>query len=225
VIKSGPKAPLAAVVMSVRNAAAHMALVDGAELEAAARALVTLVEALHPVGNREESEFWPADLASSVQLLKMENTTAAARRSQAKIATARANLRALLDGRSPIEQLRMQQLLEEREVAFFSLERFRNEPTPCPACGRRGMITYLIEEGDAEHGGYDETPGGSYVDHGWSRPLFFSAAMFQCPVCSLQLSPEEFEGAGVPDTLDEEWEEAEDPYADWEPDEDYLRGR
>lgn len=214
-----------ALVMGVRNAAAHMALVDGPQLEAAARALVAIVAALHPVGNREERDFWPADLTATVQLLKTQNSSAAARRSQAKIDVARIYLRELLDGMPLSEQERTQAFLESRDVYFSTLERHRQVQVACPSCNRRGVITYLIEEGDPEHGGYEETPGGSYVDHGWSRSLTFNATAFQCPVCNLQLGPDEFEGAGLPTVLNDEWEEAEDPYADWEPDEDYFRGR
>ncbi|WP_114587676.1 hypothetical protein [Microbacterium arborescens] len=223
--RGGNGSGLTALVMNVRNAAAHMALVDAAELEAAARALVTLVEAMHPVGNRDEASFWPVELATSVQLLKTGNSSAAARRSQAKIDLARENLRMLLAGMKPDEQERTQALLESRDIVFVTLERYRNVPTQCPACTRQGAITYLIEEGEPEHGGYEETPGGSYVDYGWSRSLTFTAATFECPVCALRLTPDEFEGSGLQVVLEEEWENVEDPYADWEPDEDELRGR
>lgn len=223
--KGGQGTAPTAIVMTVRNAAAHMALVDAAALEDAARALVTIVEAMHPIGNRDEPNFWPTELASSVQLLKTENTTAAARRSQTKIDLARENHRKLLDGMLHDERERTQALLERRDVIFVTLERYRNVLADCPACGRSGTITFLIEEGEPEHGGYEETPGGSYIDRGWARSLTFAAAIFQCPVCALQLSPDEFGGVDLPETLDEEWEDVEDPYADWEPDEDELRGR
>ncbi len=222
--KGQPMSPTA-VVMGVRNAAAHMALVDGEHLESAARALVAIVEALHPVGNQVEADFWPADLTASVQLLKMQNTSAAARRAQTKVDVARAYLHGLLDGMAPSEMKRTLGFLESRDVFFPTLERIRPVSAACPACARVGVITYLVEEGEPEHGGFDETPGGSYVDHGWSRSLTFSAAAFQCPVCNLQLRPDEFGGTNLPTALNEEWEATEDPYADWEPDEDYLRGR
>lgn len=86
------------------------------------------------------------------------------------------------------------------------------------------MATYLIEEGEPE-GGWQETPGGSYSNTGWSRALYPYALMFQCPVCGLQLDADEFAPAGLPTELDVEYEDAEDPFLDWEPDEDELRGR
>lgn len=211
-------------VMNVRNAAAHMALVDTAELEKAARALISIVEVLHPIGNRDEGAFWPDSLRDSVQLLRLNIATVAQRRAQAKIDVAREHYRSLLQGMMPGEQERTQVFLEERGVHFVARERLRKEPAQCPACGRRGTVTYIVDEGEPEHA-FDESPGGMFLDYGWSRVLSFSAAIFQCPVCNLQLSPDEFAGVDLDVVLDVESEDIEDPYADWEPDEDYLRGR
>ncbi len=211
-------------VMNVRNAAAHMALVETADLEKAARALVSIIDALHPVGNRDEGDFWPDSLRDSVQLLRLNIATVAQRRAQAKIDLAREHYRSLLQGVMPAERERTQVFLEDRGVHFVARERLRKESAVCPACGRRGTVTYLVEEGEPEHS-FDETRGGMFVDYGWSRVLSFSAAVFQCPVCDLQLSPDEFSGVDLDVDLEDETEDIEDPYADWEPDEDYLRGR
>lgn len=213
------------MVMGVRNAAAHMALVEKDYLEEAARALIAIVESLHPLGTAEEADFWPAELMPTIQLLKDENSTAAALRYQAKISNARAQLERLLTGMSADEQERLQTMLEARSLPELTRERQKHIPQVCPACGRTGVAVYVVEEGEPEYGGYEETRGGSYIDHGWSRALYSYASMFQCPVCGLQLDVDEFTAADISTELDEEWEDIEDPYADWEPDEDELRGR
>lgn len=222
-VKGAP--PLVNMVMNLRNGAAHMALVEKDYLEDAARALIAIVESLHPLGAAEEADFWPAELMPTIQLLKDENSTAAALRYEAKISNARAQLERLLTGMSADEQERLQTMLEARNLPELTRERQKNIPQVCPACGRSGVAVYVVEEGEPEYGGYEETRGGSYIDHGWSRALYSFASMFQCPVCGLQLEADEFTAADISTELDEEWEDIEDPYADWEPDEDELRGR
>ncbi|KQV05016.1 hypothetical protein [Leifsonia sp. Root112D2] len=215
---------LVSMVMGVRNSAAHMALVDKAYLEDATRALIIIVESLHPLEAKQEADFWPPDLMPTIQVLKDENSTAVARRFQAKLVYARAQLERLLNGMNAEEQERTQAMLEARSLPLMSLVRHKDVEQTCPACARLGVATYLIEEGESE-GGWQETRGGSYARSGWSRALYPFASMFRCPVCGLHLEAEEFTPAAIPTELDEEWEEIDDPFIDWEPDEDYLRGR
>jgi hypothetical protein len=221
----GNKPPSAvSVVMGARNAAAHMALVDREFLEDAALALITIVESLHPVDGREEPDFWPSELTPTIQLLKDEKSTEVARRVQAKIVYARAQLERLLSGMNAEEQERTQAMLEARSLPMMSPGRHEDVEQTCPACTRLGVATYLVEEGEPE-GGWRETRGGSYAHAGWTRELYRYASMFQCPVCGLHLEADEFPPAGIPTELDLDWEEIEDPVMDWEPDEDELRGR
>ncbi|KQR22467.1 hypothetical protein ASF79_09545 [Agreia sp. Leaf335] len=212
-------------VMWNRNAAAHMALVEQTDLEDAVRALVTIVESLHPLGSSSENDFWPADLMPTVALLKDKNSKAAALSFEAKLASAKARVANLLSGMSTSEAERFQRALEARDISSLVLDRHRDVYQSCPACGRGGTAVYLVLEGDPKSEGYEETRGGSYVDYGWSRPLNFYALTFRCPVCGLDLEPEEFSFAAIPIELDEDYEATDDPYEDWEPDEDYLRGR
>lgn len=215
---------LVSTVMGVRNSAAHMALVDRDYLEDATRALITIVESLHPLEAKEEVDFWPSDLMPTIQVLKDENSTAVARRFQAKLVYARSQLERLLSGMNTEEQERTQAMLEARSVPLVSRDRHKDIEQTCPACTRLGVATYLIEEGEPE-GGWQETRGGSYAHSGWTRALYPFASMFQCHVCGLQLDADEFTPADIPTELDEDWEEIEDPFLDWEPDEDYLRDR
>ncbi|MBF4634667.1 hypothetical protein ITJ38_09665 [Agreia pratensis] len=210
-------------VMWNRNAAAHMALVEKTDLEEAVRALVTIVESLHPLGSSSEDDFWPADLMPTVALLKDKNSEAAALSYEAKLTNAKARLANLLIGMSSSDAERIQTALEARDIPTLVLARHRDVDQPCPACGRGGTAVYLVLESDPEHEGYEETRGGSFVDYGWSRLLNFHALAFHCPVCGLDLETEELGFAAIPIELDEDYEAIEVP--DWEPDEDYLRGR
>lgn len=215
-----PTTPIAdfTPVMEVRNAAAHMAMVDGASLSDAIQKLVNIAESLHALVDATTEDFWGEDLSSLVSELQSEYFDAVRTRLESKYVYARARLGRVTEGLSAAEREATLRALETRTVPWSSGDDHKNEDQACPACGRNGVMTYVVSEyGDPETEVDDDglTP--------WHfRAIYYESLMFQCPVCGLHLQDGEIAAAGLDDEHDVEYEQIEDPYADFEPDPDFF---
>jgi adenine-specific DNA methylase len=85
-------------------------------------------------------------------------------------------------------------------------------------CHRNGWLVVDSEKGDPYQFHYSD-------DFSWHVEIFRWATMVQCPVCGLMVEDDELPAAGLPTELASRDEEIDDPYANWEPDEDFIRGR
>jgi hypothetical protein len=198
------------IVFRVRNAAAHMALVDAEELHAAVLELLKFVRGLLTVRGGEPSDFWGEPLAPLAAELLDEASSASRRSAIAKQAAAHARLESIvgsLGGRA-------------REVVLAALSGRRmsstdhEEPETCPVCGQQGWLLCGVERGPVE---WD--PDGARV------PLTAWPFGFECPVCGLDLEGDELLLFTFPQEI--ELEPDDDPVEayEWEPDEDVWRGR
>ena len=201
-----------------------MALVDRPSLEDAVIALTGIVAALHPFLGWDEHEFWGADLAEVVQVLKDEKSNAIQRTVSALIAERRAQLDTLLNGMDVADKLKMVAFLRARDVAHKPSERHKLVDETCPACGNDGVATYGLDEGEPE-ASYRERSNGDWAEFSWHRDIYPFALEFNCPVCGLRLDDTQFDAAGLPTELESELEYVDDPTLDWEPDEDWARDR
>lgn len=202
-------------VMDLRNAAAHMAMTNSATLKEAAVRLVQIVSKIHGLLNRAEADYWGVSLAPVIQAMQDEHVTALARTVEAKFARARQLLAELTRDLSPGDAEAVLVAREARSVRWAGDEEEEHE---CPVCNRSGWFVVATEKGEPYEYYYSD-------DISWHVEVFRWPTMFQCPVCDLVLEDDELAAAGLPTELDSRDEETEDPYADWEPDEDYLRGR
>ncbi|MFI6774821.1 hypothetical protein [Nocardia sp. NPDC050412] len=178
-----------ALVFDVRNAAAHMGLVDRSELEEALNKMVELSEELLAVVGSENAElhrvaYWGMSLIAQVdERLRRQKRERRIRFEQLKGLAFREleRLRKRLDDDALFE------LAEKEPDSYFddsenSDERFRRRL--CPVCGFDGWLEYVIRRsGIITDGDYDGNLG-KYID------LTATPKEFFCRVCSLRLDEE-----------------------------------
>lgn len=214
-------------LMTTRNAAAHAALVTTSNLGEAAVALARVVEDLHTaLPHRDEGSFWGDRFIDTVKELRDVRSSATRQRVSAKIAHAKDALEKILFGLTEDGRARTLVALEARLTAATVIDAETVEEE-CPACGRQGELSLLTEKQDEPRyeADYDRdgTPMAEYAVFG----VLGYPTLFQCPVCGLSLEQDELElypNLSADRDLDEVWEDAGDHF-DYEPDEDWLRGR
>lgn len=189
------------VVLQVRNAAIHMALVEQTQLRQAVLVMCRLVEGLlAPLALNREA-FWGQIAMPAVDGLLDEAQDELAQVVEAKKAAARSRLARLLTG------------LDSAAIAVVlaSLSRSKrvtcehDQPWTCPVCEQRAYLCCQVEGG-----GMNWPDDGSYV------PRTAYPVSFSCSVCELELDADELIELGVLPVLDLEREDA---------DEDWFRNR
>jgi hypothetical protein len=202
-------------VLHVRNAAAHMALVDDAESSAQIANLVSIARLVLGSIDVDLKYFWGTlhELATTIE---DSNASALRVRVSAKFAAARARLSVLVGSLDGQERERVLSALELRGRDIVHLSDQLVELVECPVCAREGHASYDEDQGEPELG-----PDGE-----WHVEIYGSLNQFECPVCGLilewhDLAAIDTEIPGETSRL----ERAEDPYIGWEPDEDDHRGR
>lgn len=180
-------------IMSVRNAAAHMALVETEPLQQAIGAMAAILEQLLNVRGIDRAHFWTQELLFSVTVTVGAEASAGLRRAQTKIAAARAKLDSLLVNVNLDQRPALLAILEDRTYPT----RWNGDPLPreCPACLRRGWLTYLVME-DATALTVDEDQG--HVEY----KRIGLPEYFDCPVCGLALEDEELQFSGLGEEIE-----------------------
>jgi hypothetical protein len=196
------------IVFRVRNAAAHMALVDSGELSAAIIVMIKYIHSLLAVQSSDAGEFWGSDLAPLAAELLDEAKSQTARVVAAKLAAARSSLEALVGRLGE----------DTRAVVLASLSGRKpeseehDEAQTCPVCDQQGWLLCGIHRGDVQ---WNES-GEPYL-----APYAFAVG-FVCGVCGLALWHDELDEFSFPSEIELDHERVE---PDWEPDEDTERGR
>ncbi len=208
-------------VMVARNAAAHVAIVDDAILAEAVQKLVVVVDALHELLNRQPADFWGTALEGVVGAMRDEYSDAVRRRVESKIAFARAQLQSIVGDLGAADRESTLVALETRVVRYASADEHKDQQTECPACERWGWTTYLADRDETVETEVTDQPDGS-VEVTHTVAVYYWASMFQCPVCGLYLDGNELTPTSIPSELATEYEDVEDPYADFEPDPDFM---
>ena len=194
-------------VLSARNNQAHMGVTGPGDVREVfaqfARAIETVLVVSGP--------FW-APHEELVRTLLDEFAAAVAKRVQEKLARARL-----------VFERRFGELASEIrsgaiELALNTLTGQIRDDTvsvPCPACGSSALL-----------GGINRVESiDSHSDYP-AYAVFLEADWLRCAACELRLeSEEELEEAGVDLVVENNEVDVGDLFSDYEPDEDYLRGR
>ncbi|WP_167139649.1 hypothetical protein [Diaminobutyricimonas sp. TR449] len=177
----------------VRNAAAHMALVDAAPLEKAVGAMAAILEQLLNVRGSNRAQFWTEDLLPLVSVTVQTAESAALRRFQSRVVAASSKL-ADLRGRVSSDQVEsLLAILEDRPSRIK--RNGQQVERECPVCHRRGWVSYLVFEGKPQVTLSDDD---IYVGF----PRVGVPDYFDCPVCGLQLENAEMNIAGLNEEIE-----------------------
>lgn len=170
------------VSLRVRNAAIHMALVQGDELRWAVIQMSRLVESLIIPLDLDRESFWGSNAMSVVNYLIDEDKTERARTVAAKKAAAERYLIELLQGLSDENRRVMLAVLSGRSPNIFI---DHNEPQQCPVCEQQGWLICGVESGPIQR--QAEEDGGFSV---WAERIAYPV-IFKCPVCQLHVEEDE----------------------------------
>jgi hypothetical protein len=195
---------------NVRNAAAHMALVDIHELRIALTLHLRLCDALLPVLMVSREEFWGDENLPHVDLMLDEAASELSREVASRIAAATAAFAKILS--LPSEQRAVLiELLGQRRGA----EAEHIELQECPACHQEGELYCTVERGAVE----SETDGHDYFV--WVNRTALPTE-FHCKYCGLTLAEDEIQVplAGMPSELELEPDSDPEEIRDWEADAD-----
>jgi hypothetical protein len=192
--------------LRVRNAAAHMALVDAEELRQAIVQMARLIGALLPLLELDPDPFWGRRAAAVVKSLLDEAQSEISRLVQVKRATAEARidrLTAAVGGPNQIEPFL--ELLE----AVTPPNSEHVEEQWCPICEHRGWLGCYVKTGPIEVD-YDREghPEGAWV------PRFAYPSTFTCPVCQFEIEEEELEEFDFPREIELEVMSTAEYYGD-----------
>ncbi|MBS3180040.1 MULTISPECIES: hypothetical protein [unclassified Pseudoclavibacter] len=212
--------PAAAVdqVLSVRNAAAHMAMSDADSTHAALVELTALAKILLDAVERSEGDFWGEenlDMVVGLREKRLERLEAAI---QMKISAAQARYRELIGDLGAEETARIVALLNSRRGRFYVPPDEEDHAEDCVACPGRAIVTYLRVPADDDALVMRE----GYVE----RPVWLVAEALVCPVCALELDDEELASLERFEYSSESEDPIiEDPADDYEPDWKEFSGR
>jgi hypothetical protein len=200
------------IVFRVRNAAAHMALVDPEELHAAVLELLKFVRGCLAVRGGEPAGFWGDGLAPLASELLDEATTASRRVVAAKQAAAHARLALLVGALDGAARAAVLASLSGRKISSTDHE----EAQACPVCAQQGWLLCGVERGPVE---WDEDGGAFVLPTAWPFG-------FECSVCGLELEgDDELRVFDFPTEIELEPDYDPTEAYDWEPDEDIWRDR
>lgn len=181
-------------VMDTRNAAAHIAMVDSADLAEAVLKLVHVVGALHAyLPTKNEDDYWGPTHLAVVTGLRDARADRVQSAYDAKILAAKEAFDRLNAALSAGDQASVAILLESRPPNLMpsGQDGSESERAECPACGRQGHLHYSLlhledyeEEVDYDSDGHAENV---YV----MVSVEWEPIEFECGVCGLQLTSDE----------------------------------
>lgn len=192
-----PWLPADNVVFWVRNASAHMGVVDQNTLRSAVRPMVRFAEFVRHHYGRADGRWWGSELDELAHGIARAEVDQWEEIVHAKIAAAKLRLRELRQGLPDSSAETILKAMSGRSRTFIE----HDEDQKCPACGYTGKaIGVILEYGvDADH-----SDGG---DTYYSR---MGVTYFECTVCDLELTDQlEVMAAGLPteiDYVDEDYE-------------------
>ncbi|WP_458117285.1 hypothetical protein [Arthrobacter sp. D2-10] len=173
-------------VFTVRNAAAHMGLVQQNLLRSAVRPMVRFAEFVRTHYGYVPKEWWGEELSSIAPGMVEADALAWEQIVQGKLAAARIRISELKAG---LPEAAADGILSGM-VGSWRTTMDYNETTSCPGCGYLGWATGEVHQGSGET---------QYDEDGW--PTYYSTLHvlhFECNVCGLKLADEaELEIAGV----------------------------
>ncbi|MDG4818275.1 hypothetical protein O7628_22590 [Micromonospora sp. WMMD956] len=202
------------VVLRVRNSAAHMGMVLPDELRAAVAVMCRLVEGLLAALLLERDKYWGDHAIGVVDEILDVAKSEVRRIVAAKIAVAERRFAGLVSGLDAAGRAVVLSALSRRDP-YTTAD--HNEPYQCPACKQQGWLVCHVDEGQPEIGYDDDGTQYSFAPR-TAYPFFF-----ECPVCELELEEEELAELDYP--MEIELDPNSDPYSNYEPDEDWVRGR
>jgi hypothetical protein len=202
------------IVFKVRNAASHAALVDRAELRVALKVMCRVLQGMLKVLELDEAQFWGESASGVVRTLLDEAATETRAVVDAKQAAAKRRLDQLL---SPLDDAGTVLVLASLSGQSGTTSDHQ-EPQKCPVCKQMGWLICGVEEGAIE-ADFDEE---GFTGQAWQERTAYPV-LFECPVCRLSLQDDELRQFDFPQEI--ELQPNENPYEDWEPDEDEFRGR
>lgn len=179
-------APADNLVFGVRNAAAHMGVVNQNLLRSAIRPMVRFAEHTRIHYGHDEDPWWGDELSSIATQMVLTETLEWEQIVQSKLATARIRVAALRENLPPAaaDGILASMLGSPRTTMDYA------EPAACPSCDNLGWATGTVDAGAGET---------QYDEDGW--PTFYSrlnVLHFECNVCGLRLTNEaELDIAGV----------------------------
>ncbi|CRK57043.1 hypothetical protein [Alloactinosynnema sp. L-07] len=194
-------------VLAARNGIAHAATHDRDEVRDVLTTFVRVVDPVLAELGQDPGQYWGDFLALHDQLVD-DHASELKVAFAAKVARAKDAYTRRIQGL--VSQKRIQIVAALSAANPYSSD--HDHPVGCPACEGRGWLHGIT---DVDWGGIDE-------DGAPSPMVVFYADAYDCALCGLHLENDELDLAG----LDTEIElPDEEPYADYEPDEDLWRGR
>lgn len=194
-------------VMNARNSQAHMGL---SNLDEARKVFAQFARAVETV-LAVSGPFW-APHENLVRTLLDDLAAAVVKRVEEKLATARLLFERRFGTLPPeLRAPAVEFAVNAQRISFLD----DTLPTTCPACGSPAMLggTNRVESIDT-HSDYP------------SYQIYLEAMWLRCSACALALDgEEELEAAGVDLVLENNEVDLADLFGDYEPDEDYFRGR
>jgi hypothetical protein len=203
------------IVLKVRNAAAHMALVDRTELRRAVLVMCRVIEGLLTPLGLEREPFWGSFALPVVDELLDQAIGEVRKLIVAKVAAARQRLRDMLEGLDANGRALVVASLTTRRTLGNGEH---NEPQQCPACDEQGWLLCVVIRNDVEYEADEDGHVGALV------PRTGYPYAFECPVCELELDEIELAELQLPMVIELAPDtEPEEVYG--EPDEDLGRDR
>lgn len=176
------------VALAVRNAAAHLALVDRDELDKGLRAMAICIERLLPELGITTHDFWGAEFAEQVAALVKEVMDAR----EVRIEQARSAALLRLTRLKAFGADAFQTMLEALDDAGRDPEEWDDkyaQTIECPVCQHGGWVTGVVERSALQFDG--AAMGDAWVDR------FFIPTSFTCRVCGFSVWGEDFAIAGI----------------------------
>lgn len=195
------------VVLEVRNAALHLALVNRDELRAAVATMARVVDEVLVGMEADRESFWGPQLSVADGLVA-EGRAEIASLVAAKVSAARQRLEAITAQLSPEVAAAV---LAQR--AWCRLSSDHEEPVECPVCKREAWLICGVEKGEPELMGADD-------DSDWMVPVSAWPFAFECAVCGLSLDDRELGQFHFPDSIELEPETVRPPWS-YEPEEQW----
>ncbi|WP_157519393.1 hypothetical protein [Modestobacter sp. Leaf380] len=203
--------PVDSLTFRVRNASAHMALVEIDDLRKAVIELLRFVESAVVVRGTDAASFWGSSLVALAAGLLDEAATASQQAVARKQAAARIRLDLLLGPLDKAGRAVVLASLSGRKTVMAEHE----EAAACPVCEQQGWLLCGVDRGPVQ---WDDG-GNPYVE-----PLAWPYE-FVCPVCGLELEGDELQAAGFPEEVELDLDLDPIEAFEYEPDEDWIRGR
>lgn len=194
------------ISLRVRNAAAHSGMVERAALRRAVTQMCRVVESLLNAIGLDIDKFWGSDAATVVDELLDDARSQVQREVVAKQVAARARLRELLQGLPEDGQRALLGAMSGRRPRT-SID--HDEPQICPVCNQQAWLICAVEDVDVDVDidiGFDGSM--MVVRQRWAEP-----AVFECPVCGLELEGEELQQFTFPTEI--HLEDEPDEQDDW----------